>query len=467
MFAQFVEHGYGAIFCKLCQSADPVVRMNTAEALAEFVTEMDWEAGTGRDSVRRKAFLDGAPAATLDGVGGTGGGDGGQGGLSCVLALIHFDRKLLEPDMAKCVRRTADQAVVVLAWLLQEEEIKDVLFKDPEALSLLATDVASGGLEEESTSTIMSLLDELLQDETLRRKTAAHEACCEVLTALLITNQTDQAILALKNIQQMFVASENAKIQRSYIRAVVTMKPNPDIGVRRFKADILKLAAESQGPVSEHMVVLGADLVAALRDLLNTEVIELVRAVVKIIFELTNCDTHLLPVRNEVERLLDDALLIDAGADDTATLVRRCKGRLDGQAEAALARESWFERRNRSLWRTARSKLNAVSAMPGVKTALLEAPMVCIGGVARVAENRRAVSPASSPSRSRTLTGGGVNRTFGRDGHGGLEEEDEEEGEVRDEVEVAGSTEPARGGHDVDRVMMQLPSSAERSDVDV
>ena len=105
--------------------------------------------------------------------------------------------------------------------------------------------------------------------------------------------------------------------------------------------ELLLKAASGGGPVAEYLITFGQKLVVVLKETINTEYVEFVRAAVMVVHELTHCDTSMGHLVEDLENLLDHALVIDSAHEDIRRAVDESKARLRDQASDLIGQQEF------------------------------------------------------------------------------------------------------------------------------
>jgi hypothetical protein len=319
---EFREAHVGSMLCKLMHSDDSVVRMHAAETVVVFVL----------DPTCMESFAQGT---TNDQEGKV-----GESGLSCLLALINRSTAVqADIDKDYTLEQTSGLALTALSHMCAGlPDVAEELFEDTQALSQIARGVARGAFAPEAGFMLTEIFYNLLIDahtaDETRRKTGAHEAVCEVLTALLQSDSTEQLLHVMTCVRFMYDEARTSAIKRSYMRSILAMRQGLDLSVKKLVAEMLLIAASSPDQykaVAEYLISFDGVLVAVLRELVDSAVTELVRTAVLVVHELTRCDTHMSHMRTPLEKLLDDALLADTGDADVKRAVTDAKTMLRAQ----------------------------------------------------------------------------------------------------------------------------------------
>lgn len=326
------EANCAEVLCKLAHSVDPVIRMHTAEAIERFVHEPQC----------MQSFIEGSSLATAAGA---------HSGLQCIMHLLTESCAILqEGEKNYTLKNTAKFATEALLIILihdRTESVAGAVFEETESLTKLGSGIARGMFSTETNGHLLGififLLHETQNAQEHREKSNAHEAVCEVLTALVIHCDADeQLVQAMQCVLAMYDVETTSAVRRSYVRAMMAMPHSRlEVGVRKLVVELLLKAASGGGPVAEYLITFEQKLVVVLKETINTEYVEFVRAAVMVVHELTHCDTSMGHLVEDLENLLDHALVIDSAHEDIRRAVDESKARLRDQASDLIGQQDF------------------------------------------------------------------------------------------------------------------------------
>lgn len=313
------EAGCAEALCKLSKSDDPLIRMHAAEAIERFVLEPQC----------MQSFIEG--------------GGGQDSGLQCIMHLLTASCAIQQDGLDnytfKHTAKYATEALLVIIIQEQLESVAGAVFEETDSLSKVASGVVRGAFTAETNDHLLGIFMFLLHESENalehRAKTNAHESVCELLTALVIhCDSEEQLVVGMQCVLAMYDSDgTSSAVMRSYVRAMMAMPHSRlDISVRKLVVEVLLKAASGGGAVAEYLITFDKKLVAVLKETINTEYVEFVRAAVMVVHELTHSDTSMGHMLADLEDLLDHALVIDSAHEDIRRAVDEAKARLRDQA---------------------------------------------------------------------------------------------------------------------------------------
>lgn len=304
---EYVNAGCATSLVKLSDSSDPVLRMYAAEALVGFVL-VDF---------CREAFIN-------------------EGGLSSTLRLARPGGEL----QLQHVRQSADNAVIVLAWLLQLEKARALFFADVSPIIELARSIEYGLFNEESLRTLADIFGDLLQDWAVRSRRELQAPVTAVLGALMVGFDADRTVLVLDTAVLMFhtsrgdvkeqLADAPDDVLRVYAKALITIAAPIPLYASTKRVRFLLAVVKASGTMPLHALSFGSKLWDSLRGFVNTQDIELVGIAVELMFELAEAASHneaaevLAVCRRPLTELVEQTLLQPL-SNVTAALARDTK----------------------------------------------------------------------------------------------------------------------------------------------